>query len=112
MSAGYPDGCTQADHDRAFAGEENELQRAMEERAEEEAETGADAFREWLSDTTTANGGGGIALICTACAAGKEWADKVADARRALIAEYVEYRVNAFSAREIDDIAISLREAA
>lgn len=113
MAGGFPDGCNQAVHDRAFCGSDaNELQRALEERAEDEARDGSDLFRDWLCDNTTANGGGGIALVCAACTNNRGWADKVADARRALIAEYVAYRVNSFAQWEIDEIAAGLREAA
>jgi len=102
---GYPDGCTQADHDRAWGDNNaNELQRALEERAEDEAQDGSAEFRDWLCDNTTANGGGGIALVCAACSNNRGWADKVADARLALVNEWIEYRVNSFSAAEIDEI--------
>ena len=81
--------------------EERAIDAALRERAEDEATSGAEAFREWLVDSSHPNGAGGIALICVTCGIGRvgdaDRADLIADARRNLIAEYVAHRVDAFT---------------
>ena len=106
---GYPDGFTQTMHDRIFdtGVDSNALQRELEERAEQEAEDGADVFREWLVENVTYNGGGCIALVLTVCdrsgmtdyQAIRNW-DRVCDARADLIRDWVQWRVEDADLRE------------
>lgn len=115
MSAGYPDGLTQAGHDAAMGcrslADEARLQRALEERAEDEAYDSAEVFREWLTEQASPNGGGGVGLVLTVVSPyGWEGSrlDRIADARRQLIDEWVSYRTNAMTDDEIAAVEAEL----
>lgn len=117
MSHGYPGDMTQADHDRAMGfrslRDEAAMQRALESRAEDEAIAGAQAFRDWLADY-----GSAAALAVVVCGVSPErdeWgrpvksrADMIADARHALIRDYVSYRVDTFDDDDREEVAAEL----
>ena len=85
----------------------NALQRELEERAEQEAEDGADVFREWLVENVTYNGGGCIALVLQAMDTRSDkrlnrahYLDRVSDAADTLLRDYIQWRVEDADLRE------------
>lgn len=53
MSGGYPDGCTQADHDKAWGDGEvsrKEIAERLRERAYVEAQNNGQLFKDWLAE--------------------------------------------------------------
>lgn len=103
---------------------ENDIERALEERAEDEMRDGADEFRQWLLEHADINGAAGIALICTVVGglrfsdrfgrmthdeAVEDYRDRISDARAAVERDYIAYRTATASEAERDEIAASIR---
>lgn len=94
---------------------ENEIQRRLEERAEEEI--GGPEFREWLAihvgENASPNGGGGIALILCAIdwEHGRKGAlDALGAGVRALLSDWITYRVETMDEWTRSDIVKSVLE--
>lgn len=94
MSYGYPGGMRQSDHDRAMGDcsieDANEIQRRLEERAEEDWRHNVPEFREWLGEQDLRD----IAELAVAWDQGTEDAGHyLANKAAVLFRDWIEYRV-------------------